>query len=293
MDAELAARLDQMDAKLDYIVDRQRFVEELIREMTPVGREALTSMAAQLAELEEKGWFDMGAELFRIVDNLAASYTPEDVRELADSMVGILDTVRNVAQPDVLELANEATDVIHHADEVEPVGAWGMAKAVGDADVQRGMAVGLEILRHLGRARSHVAERPARVAAPRRAPSRTEGASAPEVELGPIGAQPKPEVVEWMGRRFDPNGFLLDADQWDEELAAAMANGLGITLSEDHWTVLRWARAEYASSNASPNVRKLAAGSGVGVKRMYELFPKTPGKSAAMIAGIPKPVGCL
>ena len=44
---------------------------------------------------------------------------------------------------------------------------------------------------------------------------------------------------------------------------------------------------------ADANVRRAASGSGVGTRRMYELFPKTPGKSAAMIAGIPKPAGCV
>lgn len=295
MDAELIARLDALDAKLDYIVERQRFTEEFIRDMTPVGREAMTAIAARMAEWEARGWFTLGNELVALFDRVANAYGPEDVRDFSESIVQILDTVRNVTQPDVLELANEATDVLHHAEDVKPVGPLGVVGAVGDRDVQKGLGVALEILRHLGKAREAAQaprrERPApKAKAPEpAAPSRQ---AAPKLEPQPL-VPPAAEVVEWEGRRFTSEGFLLDASTWDEALATKMAAGLGIQLTDEHWAVLRWVRQEHASSGASPNVRKMASGSGVGTKRMYELFPGTPGKTAAMIAGIPKPVGCV
>ena len=51
--------------------------------------------------------------------------------------------------------------------------------------------------------------------------------------------------------------------------------------------------ADYADTHASPNVRRFAKGSGVGTGAVYKLFPGTPGKKVAMIAGVPKPVGCV
>ena len=40
-------------------------------------------------------------------------------------------------------------------------------------------------------------------------------------------------------------------------------------------------------------VRLLGKSSGVSVKELYALFPKAPAKTAARIAGIPKPRGCI
>ncbi|MCA9573006.1 MAG: DUF1641 domain-containing protein, partial [Myxococcales bacterium] len=154
-EARLLARLDSIDAKLDYVVERQELVEDLIREMTPVAREALNAMAGQMQTWEDRGWFAMGHALIGLFDDLANAYGPDDVHELRGHVVQIVDTVRNLTQPEVLDLANEATDVLHHADDVQPVGPWGMAKAAGDKDVQRGMAVALEMLRHLGQASAH------------------------------------------------------------------------------------------------------------------------------------------
>ena len=287
----LMARLDAIDAKLDYVVARQRYVEEFVRDMTPVAREGIVVAAAQLADWEERGWFALASELFVLLERLADAYGPDDVHELADNVVQLVDTVRNVAQPDVLELANDATDVIHHADEVEPVGPMGMAMATRDPDVQHGLAIALEVLRQLGRARGgpSVAVREGKPsAAPRRA---TKGST----PAAPKAAKAAPATgpVQWEGRAFTPEGFLIDPSTWDDDLATKMAAGLGITLTDEHWTVLRWAREDCLASGASPNVRRIATGSGVGTKRLYELFPRTPGKSVAMVAGIGKPVGCV
>ncbi len=284
----ILARLEAIETKLDYVVERQRFTEDLIREMTPVVREAITVMSAQLADYEDRGYFAVGRELLGLADRVVTAYGPDEVHQLSEHIVAILDTVRNVTQPDVLEVANEATNVLHHADDVEPLGLMGVARASRDDDVQKGMAVALEILRHLGRAHPHdaPADRPPapRPAAP--APSRP---AKTVVEL----KTPPMEEVEWEGHRFSAEGFLLDPATWDEDLAAKIASAIDVVLTDEHWTVIRYARAEYESSSASANVRKLAAGSGVGTRRMYELFPRTPGKSTAMIAGIPKPVGCV
>lgn len=300
-ESRLLARLDTIEAKLDYVVERQAFVEDMVREMTPVVREAMTAMAGNLQTWEDRGWFAMGKELVHLFDTLAQAYGPDDVHELSGHVVQIVDTVRNLTQPEVLDLANEATEVLHRADEVQPVGPWGMAKAAGDKDVQRGMAVAVEILRHLGQASAQAkgaGPAPVRRAEPSATPAPPRAADAPAAPTAPaeratLTPQATPEVVEWQGRRFSGDGFLLDTDRWDEPLATAMAAGLGLTLTEDHWVAIRWARADYLAHLASPNVRRVATGSGLGTQKIYQLFPGTPGKTIAMIAGVPKPVGCV
>jgi tRNA 2-thiouridine synthesizing protein E len=89
-------------------------------------------------------------------------------------------------------------------------------------------------------------------------------------------------------------GFLLDPDAWTEDLAEEIAREAGIgDLTDRHWQVIRFMRAEYAAKGTGPTVRVLGRSSGVNVKELYELFPKGPAKTAARIAGIPKPRGCI
>ena len=92
----------------------------------------------------------------------------------------------------------------------------------------------------------------------------------------------------------DDEGFFDDPAQWTEAMAPEIAKVEGIEeLSEDHWRVLKFMRAEFADKGTGPTVRVLGKTSGVSVKELYQLFPKGPAKTAAKIAGIPKPRGCI
>lgn len=90
-------------------------------------------------------------------------------------------------------------------------------------------------------------------------------------------------------------GFFVDANQWTEAMAVPLAQEWGVPtpLTDKHWQVLNFMRAEYFEKGTGPTVRKLGKASGVTVKELYQLFPKGPAKLAAGCAGIPKPRGCV
>jgi TusE/DsrC/DsvC family sulfur relay protein len=89
-------------------------------------------------------------------------------------------------------------------------------------------------------------------------------------------------------------GFLTDPAQWREEMASQIAAAEGIAeLTGRHWQVIQFMRHEYEAKGTGPTVRVLGKTSGVTVKELYQLFPKGPAKTAAKIAGIPKPRGCI
>jgi len=93
---------------------------------------------------------------------------------------------------------------------------------------------------------------------------------------------------------LNDEGFFVDPDQWSEDMAPELARQVGVDeLTDKHWQVIRFMRKEYAEKGTGPTVRVLGKISGVGIKELYELFPKGPAKTAAKIAGIPKPRGCV
>jgi dissimilatory sulfite reductase related protein len=92
----------------------------------------------------------------------------------------------------------------------------------------------------------------------------------------------------------DAEGFFTNAEQWNEQIAVAIAAENGITeLTDRHWLVVRFMRDRYLKTGSAPSIRALGKESGVPVKELYELFPKGPAKLAAKIGGIPKPKGCI
>ncbi len=98
----------------------------------------------------------------------------------------------------------------------------------------------------------------------------------------------------------DSEGYLKDTTQWSEAMAAVIAEQEGITLSVEHWEVVRFVRNFYLEFNTSPAIRMLVKamantfGEEKGNSRyLYRLFPKGPAKQATKIAGLPKPVKCI
>jgi TusE/DsrC/DsvC family sulfur relay protein len=93
---------------------------------------------------------------------------------------------------------------------------------------------------------------------------------------------------------LNDEGFFLHPEQWSEEMVPELAAQAGIAqLTERHWQVIRFMRREYLEKGTGPTVRVLGKTSGVSIKELYELFPTGPAKTAARIAGIPKPRGCI
>jgi uncharacterized protein YjgD (DUF1641 family) len=67
--------------------------------------------------------------------------------------VGILETVRALTQPEVLRRSPTRRPACSATPTTtEPIGHLGMVRATRDVDVQKGMAVMMDVMRHVGRA---------------------------------------------------------------------------------------------------------------------------------------------
>lgn len=92
----------------------------------------------------------------------------------------------------------------------------------------------------------------------------------------------------------DTEGFMANPADWTPEIAAALAKAEGIaTLTDRHWAVINFSRADFAKTGTPPTLRRITKESGVNTKELYELFPGGPGKKVARIAGLGKPKGCI
>lgn len=98
----------------------------------------------------------------------------------------------------------------------------------------------------------------------------------------------------------DKQGYLLDFNDWNEDVAVLLANTDDIELSEAHWEVIRFVRAFYLTYNTSPAIRALtkAMKAEFGEEKassryLYRLFKEGPAKQATKYAGLPKPARCI
>jgi tRNA 2-thiouridine synthesizing protein E len=96
--------------------------------------------------------------------------------------------------------------------------------------------------------------------------------------------------------RIDEQGFLVDPDDWNEEVAQTMAGRLGIVLTEAHWAVLRFMRAFLAEHGVAADARFVfrfldpqSSDGASGRARFFELFPYGYVGQACKIAGMRQP----
>lgn len=89
------------------------------------------------------------------------------------------------------------------------------------------------------------------------------------------------------------DGFLVNTEDWTEDIARELAKEEKIELNDRHWVVINYMRKEYKDSGKSPTIRKINNNSGVSTKELYQIFPSRPGRTAARVAGVPKPQGCV
>lgn len=99
---------------------------------------------------------------------------------------------------------------------------------------------------------------------------------------------------------LDPEGFLVDMADWSPEVAEALAAEEGRILTAEHWEVIQVLRDFYERYEVAPAMRPLvkAVGLALGAEKgkslhLMRLFPDSPAKVGARLAGLPKPANCL
>ncbi|MEA3640831.1 MAG: TusE/DsrC/DsvC family sulfur relay protein [Lamprobacter sp.] len=92
---------------------------------------------------------------------------------------------------------------------------------------------------------------------------------------------------------LDNEGFLLNRDDWTEELAAELAEQDEFEMNEQVMQFIREARSMYDNDGVVPPIRIFAKKQGVSTKELYNIFKKGPMKLICKWGGLPKPTGCV
>lgn len=87
-------------------------------------------------------------------------------------------------------------------------------------------------------------------------------------------------------------GYFIHPEQWDKEIAHAIAQEEDIILTDRHFEVIDFIRDQY-DQGVALSIRRIGKSGVVDIKEFYALFPDGPLKKASRIAGIPKPASCI
>lgn len=131
--------------------DQLESMNDLMKDLAPISREVAIDFMARLDEFDRKGYFDFMREMNRAMDNVVESFTVEDVRTLGDNIVAIINAIKDLTQPDILQALNNALTVYRKLDiEVdEKISYFTLVKRMNTPEMRRGVAFAVRFLKSM------------------------------------------------------------------------------------------------------------------------------------------------
>jgi len=98
-----------------------------------------------------------------------------------------------------------------------------------------------------------------------------------------------------MELNVDGDGFLIDPNDWNEEVMYELAKRDGLELTEEHIKYIIDARNIYQDTGTVPPIREFAKMYGMDrkAKPLYKLFESGVMKRIAKYSACPAPKGCV
>ncbi|WP_448335502.1 DUF1641 domain-containing protein [Bellilinea sp.] len=147
----LSKKLLRHVPQLEMLLDQLDSLSDLLETIGPISREMITKLTTLMEELDNKGYFAFARGGTRLIDNVVTSFTEEDVNRLGDNIVLILNTVKDMTQPEILSFVRN-TLLLAEEEVSKPVNTSlvSILRQMQDPDVRRGLALTLRVLRAIG-----------------------------------------------------------------------------------------------------------------------------------------------
>ncbi|QGY43279.1 DUF1641 domain-containing protein [Maribellus comscasis] len=126
-------------------------VTDLMKDAGPIFNEVVIDFTKKLNELDQKGYFEFFAETGKIFDNIISHYSPSDVKELADNVVTIMETVRSATQPEMMTALNNGLK-IYGSMEMENVPEYSILKVMRELnkpEMKRGLGFFVTFIKNM------------------------------------------------------------------------------------------------------------------------------------------------
>ncbi len=123
------------------LLSRMESAVELFDEVQIIGNQAFHQAVLELDRMEREGYFNFARSGYKIIQRIVEEFDEDDVNALGDNIVTILTTVKNLTQPEIMDLTNNALSAFNE----EPVpdgnvSVLRLLREMSDPKVRRGMA---------------------------------------------------------------------------------------------------------------------------------------------------------
>jgi uncharacterized protein YjgD (DUF1641 family) len=147
----LVKRVARNGRNFEKMLDQLESLMDLAGTVGPLADEAFGKAVEELTELEQKGYFGFARGGMQIMDNVVTSFSEEDVNRLGDNVVLILNTVKDMTQPEIMNFVRN-TLLVAEKEIEKPVDIsyMGLMRQMRAPEVRRGLALTMRVLQVVG-----------------------------------------------------------------------------------------------------------------------------------------------
>ncbi len=138
---------------INEFLDTLESINDFLKDASPIVQQVGLDAIKKMNELDQKGYIEFFKELSKVLENIVSHFTPQDVKELADNVVTILETVKGMTQPDMLSAMDNAVNVFKNLDtkDIPEYSLWKAMKEMRSPEMKKGLGFMITFLKNLAK----------------------------------------------------------------------------------------------------------------------------------------------
>lgn len=143
-------------AEINRLLTAVKPLVELSGAISELSGPALETLTRRLADLDERGYLRFAGAGVGVVDRIITGFDESDVEALGDNVVLILRTLRDMTQPEIMQMLQRTIRSVKVEDEpAEPPGMLELLRQLRKPEARRGLARLIHVLDSLGNESAH------------------------------------------------------------------------------------------------------------------------------------------
>ena len=137
--------------QFELLLDQLDSITDLMDVIKPITKEGMNKATAVMQDLDSKGYMVFAKGGMQMLDNVVTSFNEEDVSRLGKNIVLILNTVKDMTQPDIMNFVRN-TLLVAEKEIEKPVDSstFGLIRQMQDPAVRRGLALTMRVMHVIG-----------------------------------------------------------------------------------------------------------------------------------------------
>ncbi|MBA4409081.1 MAG: DUF1641 domain-containing protein [Bacteroidota bacterium] len=147
----LGLRLLRNVGNINNFLETFESAADFLKDASPIANELIIDFTRHMQVMDEKGYFEFFREVGNVFDTIVTNFSADDVRSLADNVVIILNTVKSMTQPQMMNSMHNAISVYSSLDttNVEPTSIWRMVRELNSPEMKKAMGIMLAFMKNL------------------------------------------------------------------------------------------------------------------------------------------------